>query len=119
MAQNSPPFYNQGILNQIPDDLLSFPIPLQDGNPTPEQEFPNTFFADLNQQDSGVKSVGSSSAPLEPSINTSTTGLSDFYQADYASPSLLAQSSLSTPLPTPNQNAPSNDPLQDDLEVYM
>jgi hypothetical protein len=119
MNQDSPSIYCQDTLNQIPEDLLSYSLPSQQGggNPTPDQEFPNTFFEENSSNGSGVK-TGSSSAPVIPS----TTGLSDFYnqQSTYVSPldvSFLPQNALSTPMPTPNYNTPLMDPLQDDLEV--
>lgn len=102
MNENSN-FYNPNISSQLPYDFLSFPLPMNDGNPTAGQEFPNSFFSNCEENSS------------------SGLNASDFYgQNIHVSPqdvSFLSQNSLSTPLSTPNYCTPSMHPLQDNLEV--
>lgn len=93
---DGPSFYNPDILSQLPDDLLSFPLPMNSN----DQEFPSTFLSQCEENSSNGLTV------------------SDFYKQQVSSQDIfLPQNSLSTPLPTPDYCTPPVHPLQSNLEV--
>lgn len=100
------------MFDQIPLDLLSYTLPSNDDN----QEFTNTFFSNLNEQNVGSGVMNTAPVPSPAISNFYLSNVEGISPLDASSVSYTA---LSTPLPTPDYCSPSTHPLQEELEEFL